>query len=606
MKKIKEENRGRYSADFETLVLTQEQIEAGARTYVWAWASCLCKDVNQIEYGTSIDTFFEYVKTLPHGSILYFHNEKFDGSFILNYLLSKGYKQVHCKKYDLPVNSFTTIVSGMGVFYSIDLNIDGKLYSFYDSLKKLPFKVSELAKQLKYEEGKGEIDYEAYREEGGVLSDEDKDYIRRDVQIVGKALQSIYFDNNMYKMTIGSDCMKFFKDNLKQYGWYFPQLDPKEDKFARFAYRGGWCWCNPKYAGLTIDYKIVNKVLDTKYKEGDYIGIVDDKNSMYSSHLHSVAGHMYPVGAGVYYEGDYIKDNTYPLYIQHIRCAFQLKEGHVPFVQMKNNMLYKQNEYITTTEGNVEDLYLTSVDLEQFKKHYKYWVFDEDIQEYEPVDGYKYQGVIGLFDNYINYWYKVKEEATKTGNKVMRLLSKLMLNNLYGRLALNPEGSYMTFELKDGKLSREPIPDTRESVYVPAAAFCTAYARQDIVNCAQDNYNRVLYVDTDSLHLIGDYPAKNVPIHPTALNYWDCEDRFKQAKYLRQKTYAELVTKYDKDKDLYYDEWDFKCAGLPDPNSKLNIDNFYIGSVLKGAKKLSKQVPGGIVLVPTDFKIKDI
>ena len=586
MRTIKEENKRRYTADFETAVLTTEEIEAGKATYVWAWALCDCSNIDNVEYGTEIKTFFDKIFTLDNYSVVYFHNEKFDGSFILNYLLKNGYTQFIDDKKKMPNNTFVCLTTGMGVFYSMTIKHDNKYIEITDSLKKLPFTVAKIAKDLKLPIQKGSIKYDDYRKEGGILSDTDKEYIKYDVQIVAIALQNMYFKNGLYGMTIGSDCLKYYKEITKQFNYYFPTLDPKEDQFVRFAYRGGYCYLNPKYKNLLITQ----------------VGCVYDKNSMYPSQMATSSisnkcnNNRYPIGKGVYYEGKYVYDKTYNLYVQHIRCAFKVKAGYVPTVQLKNNLLYTQNEYIEDTHGEVEDLYLTSVDLKLFLKHYNTYLFDEDDGLVDYVEGYKYQSVIGLFDKYIKFWYNKKEEATKSGNRFERQLSKNFLNNLYGKFSTNPNSSYLMFEIGDqGQLKRTSQEDTKDTIFIPVGAFITSYARADLIsNAIQPNYERFIYCDTDSIHLLGDAPAKGIPIDSVQLGCWDRETDWTSAKFLRQKTYAECTQ----------DGWQFKCAGLPNPNDVLTIETFYPGSVIKNAKLMTKQINGGIVLVPTDYKIK--
>ena len=41
----------------------------------------------------------------------------------------------------------------------------------------------------------------------------------------------------------------------------------------------------------------------------------------------------------------------------------------------------------------------------------------------------------GLFKGYIDKWIEVKNEATRTGNKGMRQVAKILLNSLYGKFA---------------------------------------------------------------------------------------------------------------------------------------------------------------------------
>lgn len=101
--------------------------------------------------------------------ILYFHNLKFDGEFIMYYLLKNGYKWVKDKK-EKENKTFTTIISDMGQFYSIEIyfNIKDKKHinkvTIYDSLKILNFSVEQIAKDFDLPIRKLKIDYNEYRE----------------------------------------------------------------------------------------------------------------------------------------------------------------------------------------------------------------------------------------------------------------------------------------------------------------------------------------------------------------------------------------------------------------------------------------------------------
>ena len=79
-----------YVADFETTVFDGQD-----STEVWAAALVELYTENVLVFN-SIDKFFEYVYAMKHNSIIYFHNLKFDGSFILDYLVRIGeYKQAY-------------------------------------------------------------------------------------------------------------------------------------------------------------------------------------------------------------------------------------------------------------------------------------------------------------------------------------------------------------------------------------------------------------------------------------------------------------------------------------------------------------------------------
>lgn len=52
------------------------------------------------------------------------------------------------------------------------------------------------------------------------------------------------------------------------------------------------------------------------------------------------------------------------------------------------------------------------------------------------------RGKLHLFDKYIEKWSARKIQSKKDGNKGMYLYSKVMLNSLYGKFGLNPDGRY--------------------------------------------------------------------------------------------------------------------------------------------------------------------
>ncbi|GAB7445549.1 hypothetical protein OUHCRE11_47300 [Enterobacter asburiae] len=75
-----------------------------------------------------------------------------------------------------------------------------------------------------------------------------------------------------------------------------------------------------------------------------------------------------PYGEGVHFEGKYKEDKLYNLYVQSFTCTFEVKENHIPTIQIKKS-IFKDNEYLTSSCGNEVTLTLTSIDLELFFKH---------------------------------------------------------------------------------------------------------------------------------------------------------------------------------------------------------------------------------------------
>lgn len=99
------DNMKKFTADFETATWLEDE------TYVWAWAVCSIDDNFEIEYGNNIESFLDWCYESRNAEI-YFHNEKFDGEFIIYELLKKGYKHVQ-EKEDIKENTFTTLISDM-------------------------------------------------------------------------------------------------------------------------------------------------------------------------------------------------------------------------------------------------------------------------------------------------------------------------------------------------------------------------------------------------------------------------------------------------------------------------------------------------------------
>lgn len=295
------------------------------------------------------------------------------GSFILNWCIENGYEFIKDKK-ESKTKTFSTLISDTGLFYQITIwfyknkNYVRKV-TFYDSLKIIPMSVKDISKAFNLEESKLEIDYNKPRpRENYELTKDEKEYIKNDVVIVAKALNTL-FNENLTKMTQGSNALSDYKSMVDKdmFSYYFPALDKELDKDIRKSYKGGFTYLNPAY----------------KEKEvGE--GVVLDVNSLYPYVMHEK---LLPYGEPVYYEGKYKEDKIYPLYIQMITCSFKLKENKIPTIQIKGSYFFKGNEYLTSSEsyeGNIVALTLTSVDLKLFLEQY-------DVTNLRYIAGYKFK-----------------------------------------------------------------------------------------------------------------------------------------------------------------------------------------------------------------------
>lgn len=564
--------------DFETSTEAWLERDNGVAR---VWAGCIATieaEPKVVCIKNNIDDFM--AELIKLGNIeAYFHNLKYDGEYIVSWLFSNGYKYDDKGKKE---KSFNVVISDTGMWYEIQIThkVFNKRYvrtTIYDSLKKLPLKVSAIAKAFKLEEVKGEIDYDEYRPVGYEPNEVELSYITNDCIIVAKALY-MQFEKGLEKMTIGSDALTNFKLEIggkKAFKYLYPILPLSVDNDFRKAYKGGFTMVNPKYA---------NKELS---------GISFDVNSLYPSVMYGNMGDL-PYGIPKIFKGQYKENDKYPLYIQKLSCSFKIKPNMIPTIQMKGNLSFIPTEYITDSKGIV-DLTLTSVDLELLFKHY-------NVENVEYLGGYMFKGADNIFRGYIDYWADIK--AKSTGGA--RQLAKLMLNSLYGKFATNPKKQNKIPKIIDNEITLElQEPTFDDPVYTALGAFVTARARAWTISNSQALYKHWVYSDTDSMYLTGiteEEASKYIDIHPTKLGAWKLEHHFVRGKWLRPKTYIINSTE---------DGLSIACAGMPD-NIKMDLlatgednafDSFTYGASFSG-KLVPKRVKGGVVLCNTDFTIK--
>ena len=584
----------KFTCDFETTTDL-------ADCRVWAYALCEIGKPDNFLYGNSIDALMQWCMDQRDNISLYFHNLKFDGAFITYWLETNGFTWISEAK-EADNNTYTTLITNMGAWYKIEVyfKVKGKhrnKLTIYDSLKILNMSVEDIAEGFGLEIKKLELDYTTYRAPGHKLTQHEIDYIRNDVEIVARALD-FFFKEGHTKMTIGSDALTHYKSMCPNFLNLFPVLDLAIDRDIRQAYKGGFTYLNPLY----------------KEKEGG-CGWTLDVNSLYPSILNSA---LLPVKVPLPFEGKYEYDPIRPLYVQCLSCRFEIKPGKIPSIQIKSSFSFKPNEYLESSNGELVCLYLTNPDLELFFEQY-------DVEDIQWQGGWKFEGVKGLFSDFINYWTERKIKASKEGNKPLRLLSKTIMNSTYGKFGTNPIGAkkrpYMG---EDGAIHEQYLEiEERKPIYVPVAAFTTAYARCKTIRSSQairdwskknKGYDAYVYSDTDSIHVsrLNRHELESlndiIEIDDYKLGAWKIESRYWRSKYIKSKCYIELQPNMTTNVTV---------AGLPKKLGHIvNFDNFKIGFNTadftdeeigpKGRKLTYKHVPGGVVLVPTDFSINQV
>ena len=607
MKKMKFEN---FIADFETSVY-----EGQEKTEVWATALISLNaetDPQNVSVDNSLDAFIARLFSTPSNKKVYFVGLKFDGSFIIPWFIEHGFESWRkTSNSAMPSKSFTTLINGMGQWYKIAVHYKHMFVEFVDLCKLLPFSVEELGEGFDTKYRKLQMEYTGERHAGGGIKPEEDQYIRNDVLVPHEALKKLFeLTGRDDKLTIGSLCLADFYQSFhdrEEREAMLPDLTEVEcpvqgfdnaDAYIRKSYHGGWCY-------------LKKGMEDTILRDG----LTLDMNSLYSSMMHSSSGNVYPYGKPTWFTGE-IPEKVIErskagqiFYFVRIRTMFDLKKGHLPAIQVKDNPVYPANDWLETSDVNGMKVYrdldgklkqckvellLTQTDFDLIKDHY-------DLTELEVLDGCWFYAIKGLFDEYIDKWFALKQESK--GAK--RTLAKLFLNNLTGKLASNTDSSYKDPYLEDGVLKNRYVEaHDKEAGYIAAGSAITSNARNFTIRHAQKNYDSFVYSDTDSLHLwCGEDALVDIAIHPSALQCWKIECKWDKAVFVRQKTYVEHTP----------DGYQIKCSGMGKhakaqleewlETGEKTLKQFKVGLVVPHNLR-TKQIKGGTVLVDSDFVLR--
>lgn len=518
---------------------------------VWCWAVADGADI--VGYGQSIESFMLFVSS--HPELYYFHNLKFDGSFIVDWLLRHSYRHVEGRP--SKPGTFSSLIGDDGSWYCLRINAKGNLIEIRDSMKKLTMTIADMPGAFGFDGvAKGEIDYTRVRPPGYTPSDDEWEYVFADVRILGMAMAVLY-EQGMTALTFSADTFTQYKTTI-DFRKFFPALSAETDDYLRRAYRGGFTYADPRFTNTVHDVD----------------GIVVDANSMYPSVMYY---DQLPYG-----EPEPVDEMpSEGLWIGRMQLDIHIKPGHIPCLSETRHVLFgSAADYADHLEG---EFTLTSVDWELVTAQY-------DIVSYTFLDGFRFRSTNRLFRRHIDHWYEVKQNST--GGR--RLQAKYMLNSLYGRFGKRTVMAHKIPRLNDGGVvcfDRSADEDV-EPEYIPVAAFVTAHARRRLITAAQANYGTFAYCDTDSLHLLGG-EVRGVEIHESDLGAWKIEGRFDMAVYRRAKQYAE---RFDGVMDVH-------IAGLPRRIAGgLSFDDLLHGCEV-GGKLVPKRVPGGVRLVETTFKL---
>lgn len=553
-----------YYADFETTQPKNNKVEV----YLW----CMVKGEEEYK-GYTIDTFINLISQMSK-SIIYFHNLKFDFSYIQYYLIKNNIE------YEL--------LEKKGTIYSCKV-FDIELR---DSLNFMPMTLKDVGINYCKVHQKTSIDYEVYAPH--TATQEEIDYCFEDCRVLEEGLNA--YLNTIYdvldkagcekskkkvfkKLTNSGIAFESFKE-LSDFDILCPKTSQNEYRLYSPAYKGGFVYSRP--TGIEKNVQMI------------------DCNSMYPFIYSTID---MPFGYGILCN-NFDDCERFNFYIVKIYIRYDLKEGYIPIIGGGIGK-YGGTNYKSSSNGNFEELTVCNIDLELIKIFY-----DTDIVF---VWGRGFETKPYFFKKYCDVFL-----AVKNANKgIKRAVAKVMLNSPYGKTAMNGLSEIKTYyidERDDIVKSQIRGYEINDEVYqyLPIAIQVTAGARRLLLTTAEKiGFENVFYMDTDSIK----FKAKETGIeyNSNILGAWKDEGYCKLFKTIAPKKYVYYYHDEDENKDIIK----YTCAGF---NKKVLTEEMQHGLEVTEEQAIelmtkfdtglelsclqSKKIEGGRALIPIKKEIK--
>ena len=535
------------------------------------------------------------------------------------YLTVEGYIEI----YKMLSNAWIDMVNDAGVIYeSIYISDSFNPIHFRDSLKFFDIKMDQMAKQANVENYRDENDMIDHND-GWVPSHDDivkyegnvtalktvvDKYIQKSTawEIKAKRKPSLRMTRSAYaynrlRSTLYASQTRNMTEAEQEFDRQFPSIEIGTWENLRRALVGGLVYVKPH----------ASRYLDVGR------GIAIDNNSEYSA---AMCSDWFPCGKPSWHEGDmhdHIRsDRTKHMYIQAFTAKFRLKKNGIPMISKEYSTHHQPVISNNDLDRFQQTILLCDVDFSLFEKNY-------DIISIDYLYYYRFKAVYKPFKNYIEtasakkihaakmiakyqeegnddevaYWTDIKREAKVDINALPGKFSQKILNKI-NKIVTNVYG--------ESKLDSDEGYTLDSSKYIPIAIWTNAYAREILFSGIDAVGSRFLYCDTDSVHFLGwDIPDKlSYLIDQFRLGYWKIDSKYRKARYIREKCYAEEIEKYDEQGNIVW-ETEAKVSGLSDASKRTEIRNVEDLKYTDERKPYSNNlvannVSGGLVLTLED------
>lgn len=538
-----------------------------------------------------------------------FHNLKFDGSYIIPYLMKSGYTVSTDKPQP---RQFSVLVDDMNNWYSITIQVTKRRkVVLWDSLKLFPTPLEYLPDIYGTPTKKVRESQEWYTEprpDGYIPNERDLEYFENDLQVPAETLNKhIELFDVRFKKTQASQSFYNFTQSFPAWKWRFPALTDEQDNAIRLAYWGGISHVNHIHQGKDI----VN------------IGAYD----INSSYPDKAANNKLPYGSCILEYGEGKTPDFSKFWIAEAIVEFKLKPNCIPCIPAKAIVEGRPlviNKWVDDSQGIVK-MDFSCIDFETIQMSYDFTVHRWN---WSMHWAWKVQREVAKFVNTNN---AIKVKYSKLAKITTEPALKIEYNTKRNRAKIDNNSFYGKFGEEVIKYGKQPVLIDNEVVwivdepniqsehsrkYLPVAIAITAWGRQQLVIMANILGKHFIYCDTDSVHyeLEGTHlieqaeQAALIEIDAEKLGAWKLEGTFVWGRYLRAKCYMEE----DENGQL-----EATVAGLPadkhsgqfsKKRSCLTKENFHIGyevPVEQANKLRTIRTAAGNKLLPVGFRIKE-
>lgn len=614
-----------YVADFETCDsdrLYKIDTQTGKQIFeqkVWL-AGFKNLDTMESTYFTSLPEFMESI--LSRGDNMNteyaFHNLKYDGSYIVPYLLTNGYEVALGKPQP---KEFSILVDKRNNWYSLTIQVTKRRrVLIWDMLKLFPTALEYLPDIYSTPTHKIREDqafYTRVRPDGYTPDEQEMKYFENDLQLPAEVLnRHIDLFDLRFKKTQASQSFYNFSQSFKAWKWRFPSLSNDQDEAIRGAYWGGIAHVPKHKAG----------------KDFTNVGVYD----INSSYPHKAAEMKLPYGECVSEFGEGKHPDMSKFWVAEALVTYKLKPNHLPCIPSKSCIEGRPLEVEKWMIDSGDDgksivrMSFSNIDYKTIQQSYDFKVLRWC---WSMHWAWKIQKEIAKFvyknnDIKVKYSKLAKKETDpqkKAEYNTMRNRAKIDNNSFYGKFGedIIKEGKTPYWEEdSEGKESviwrADRIEEQAEKSrkFLPVAIAITAWGRQQLVTMWNVLGEDALYCDTDSLHYLRqgqtkiDTAIKNgiFIADEEKLGAWKLEGVMTRGRYLRAKCYMEQLDNGHVEATVAGLPADKHSGQFSKKRSCLNWDNFHIGYEIpiEQANKLrTVRTATGNKLLPTGFRIKE-